>query len=115
MKFNIQFSVHYKIGTKFNSTQELLAELIDFYEKYEEGYITLVEHISESSAKEASQNFIAFQFFQNRTLLGDAIEARVKNNLKLFGITVKRVIVLNIDVSTLFNEAIKATQIIKQK
>lgn len=69
--------------------------------------------VTKASAKDASMNFTAFNFFRDRKGMGDAVFRETSKNLKKLGFTVVDVAIFNLDMPDIFATAIKKTAVVR--
>ena len=94
-----------------------MQEYIEIYTRYGDPFTSwkqLINKATIASVNAAVQKFQAFDFFRARDGILTSIEQETKENLLKLGFTVTRMNVLNVDIPTKFNTAVKKTQIVKQ-
>lgn len=117
LKITLEIALHYKAGVSLSNKTQLLSEFADMYTRFGDpvtSWKSLINKVTITAVNAACQRFQSFDFFRAREGIIEAMEQETKDNLLKLGFTLIRLNVLNVDVPTKFNAAVKKTQIVKQ-
>jgi len=91
--------------------------LLSIYQNFGEknGWESLVQRIALGAIKDVTTEYVAFDFFRIRNKIQTDIEARVREHLREFGFTLKKGLLIDIQVNQGFDKAIKETEVIRQR
>ncbi len=87
-------------------------EFIDIYSRYGDpitSWSKIINKVTVASVNNAFQNIEAFDLFRKREIAVSIIQKEVTENLQKLGFTVTMLNVMNIDIPSKFNSAVKKT------
>jgi hypothetical protein len=91
IRITCSFSINYKVGTQWDNKTALAIEYSNLYKRFGDDssvWDKLIEVVAQSSFRDTAETFTAFDFFNQRANVSNAMEVGVKVALKSFGFDV---------------------------
>lgn len=108
LKISLEVSINYKV----DKDRDKVVAIFDHFGYHYDGYLT---RLAMNICRDASANFTAFQYSQNRSLVSEKMESDISDDMGEMGFTLESVQLLNVEFPSNFTNTLQETLLLQQQ
>jgi len=108
LKISLEVSINYKVNKDF----EKILQIFDDFGYHYDGYLS---RLAMNIIRDASANFTAFSYAQNRSQVSQQMELDISDDMNEIGFTLDSVQLLNVEFPSNFSNTLQGTLLLQQQ